>query len=227
MKKLITLIALLATAGIAQVVLVEDWEGVTIADLDPVEDDATGWGGHYIDGWSVAAATDGTEGDVLHLNSKAARGVGAWFSVASLGLTAGTTYQLQFAVRGDSGYDGSGNYAYSVIQNNATSAGGGADVNSGFTFDTVHNVAGGASEILDQVSMASGITADTWRTVTSSNFTFSSGSSHIFIGFSAEPTGKGKQIEIGDVSIVSEPATTVGVLGLGALVSLLVCRTRA
>ncbi len=206
-----------ALAGVVSAqIVIEDWEGgTTLASDKNRYDDETGWGGDYAFRCEVAAATSGTEGDVLHMSTTAGSGQSIWLDVAALGLVAGTDYQLQFTVRGDAGHSGAsgGIFIYSVGQNNAVLAGDGAQViNSWDITDNILKLKDGTTAMLDKVDYAASIVAESWETITSATFQFSETSSHIFIGFGVSSASTKDYIEIGTVSLIggapaAEPAT--------------------
>ncbi len=216
MKKCITWIVMVAIAGVVSAqVVIEDWEGgATLTNDEYRTDDETGWGGNYADSrWEIVAATSGTEGTVLRYNSNAGTGQSIWLDVSSLGLTAGTDYQLQFTVRGDAGHSG-GVFIYSVGQNNAATTGDGARVRNHWNPATnILLPLDGATAMVDRVDFTSSIVAESWETITSATFQFSETSSHIFIGFGADGVSTPDRIEIGTVSIIGgAPAAQPGTL---------------
>ena len=236
MKKLMMMIAMFAIAGIAVADIVGgDFEGQTLTgDNYRWRQNESGW--RSASG-TITLETEGAN-DYAQIITGAGggeSGVGQWFDVS--GLTAGTTYNLQFDIRiVSAGLSPNVSYppsfSYSVWANNGETTDGNTDVDptGAAGGDAAMSIAAGETStfILDNIAYDITSTADAgWVTVTSSDFTFDGTDTMLGVGFALKSFYQpGQSIDIDNVSIVPEPAT-VGMLGLGALVALLIRRIRA
>ncbi len=238
MKKLMMMIAMFAIAGVASAALLNgdfsSGSGIMAKDSSIVHmgvDADEGWWGEGAYSTTETTAGQGGANGWLKLTQRYGNScyAGQYFDVGSL--VVGQNYQLEFWYQVNGDLDNSDNVlSFTVGEDNGA--------NSGTTAWDRNNTnqrwqpKSGAVSTADVLGETRDITGGTigWTKVTSGNFQIDAGDEHIFVGLyidNVRTDGSNEGfVGFDSVSIVPEPAT-VGMLGLGALVALLIRRIRA
>lgn len=223
MKKMMILIAMLAVAGVAQAqaVLVDDFTGASAGTSDTslrlTDSDVDTWKGLSGDRATIQT-TGGNPDSYLSFDAANADGVigrlssGKWLDVATLGLTAGTTYYLQFDYYFvDSATVTDEAFGYQVAENNGSELGYGSSITVSGPTDTQIFAAQSTSTFDVNGTLSLADTGGSWVTYTSTiPIVLDADDSKIFVGFSGRgfDTGEGSDMRIDNVLIVGSGQAT-------------------
>ncbi len=227
MKKLITLIAVVAITGVAAADIIKDWNFTAGAfsrtssaalnlQNSGVADD-TGWA-VYPEVWSYDAANNEADADVGGAGWAGFRSIGQVIKTADVRAYSATdALQLKYDAAWTGGDDAT--LRVEIFGSSDTSFGGGLRLNYGGGLNNAVSL-GSVDQVL---SAATGVGTGTLDASIADWSSYTYLVVRISVGGAPGPVGT---LDINSVDIVPEPAT-VGMLGLGAFVALIVRRVRA